>query len=312
MRMVMFKGAESGSPQSAEWHAWRAQGLGGSDAGVVAVYAGLLENPPKWFKSPARLWEIKCGLRADDFTGNYATERGQQGEPIARALYEQRTGILVSPVFGEMDEWPVARSSYDGIALDANPIIEIKCPGEAAHAMARNNEVPPYYKPQIAHQALVAWGHPDRWEPDRELHYVSCIPEKKDTAIVRIRAKRMREFALRLFDAEQAFWNLVQNRIPPAGLGWRSLAEAWLAAKAQVEAAEAALETALNAMKAYAEKQGMERVEGDGVVLAMERRKGAIDYKKAFEQYASGYTQDDLEKLRRKDSKIWSVRRLAS
>lgn len=137
MRIVTFAGSgDSGSPDCPEWHTWRSQGLGGSDAGVIAAAENIIADPPKWFKSANQLWELKTGKKEDDFKGNWATRRGQAGEAIIRELYEKKTGLYVSPIFGEMDSWPVLRSSFDGVTLDAGVITEIKCPGEAVYSMA--------------------------------------------------------------------------------------------------------------------------------------------------------------------------------
>ena len=205
MKIVEFAGADTGSPDSSEWHAWRAGGIGGSDAGAIAVEAGLLVDPPKWFKTPHQLWELKAGIKEDSFKGNWATERGRKGEEVIRRLYEKETGIFLSPMFGEMDDTPCVRASFDGISFDFAVIGEIKCPSAAVHAMAKNGEVVPYYKPQIVHQALTAWGDPSEWTNDLESHFISGVPEERDIATVRIRARRMQEYAKRLYEAELSF-----------------------------------------------------------------------------------------------------------
>ena len=41
MKQVYFSN-ESGSPQTAEWHAWRARGIGASEAAIVAGHYGLI------------------------------------------------------------------------------------------------------------------------------------------------------------------------------------------------------------------------------------------------------------------------------
>lgn len=308
MRIVTFGETQTGSPDSPEWHAWRAMGIGGSDAGVIAVHAGLIPEGAKWFKSAHQLWEIKSGQKEDGFKGNWATERGRQGEDPIRRIYEDQTGCLVAPMFGEMEAWRVCRSSFDGVTFDGSVITEIKCPGKDVHAMAKDNKIVPYYRPQVAHQGLTAWGHPDYWNPDHEIHFVSGIPEKKDVAIVRVEARRVREFAKRLFDAEQDFWrHVVEGRIL-AGEDFIPLAQAWADAKRALEDAKELEEKAKAAMVQYAEARNERRLEYDGVSLAREERRGAVDYKKVLESKLEAVNDSELDEFRRAGSVSWTPR----
>lgn len=62
MKVVNFT-AESGSPDSPEWHAWRAGGIGGSDAAIIAFNGGLLKahEAAPWQRDYAGLLRIKRG-----------------------------------------------------------------------------------------------------------------------------------------------------------------------------------------------------------------------------------------------------------
>lgn len=310
MKIVRFKGAETGSPDSAEWHAWRAQGIGGSDALSVAVEAGLATDPPSWAKSAHALWELKTGQKEDTFKGNWATKRGQAGEAIIRKLYENQTGIPVTPMFGEMDGFDFIRSSFDGLAFDFSTIVEIKCPSEAVHNMALNNEVVGYYKPQLLHQALTAWGVPETWHPDHESHFVTGIPEKKEIAIVRIPARAMREKACRLFEAEQAFWKKVQDFQPPAGDGWIDMAELWKAAHAAIEQAKAEKAVIEGMMIDYITHRNMLQAEGGGVRMRKESRKGSVDYAKVLKAHGIELEDEKADAFRKASSESWVARQL--
>ena len=321
MRIVQFAGAESGSPDSPEWHAWRAQGIGGSDAAVIASGAGLNPDPPSWQKSANQLFKLKTGQAQDDFKGNWATERGRAGEPIVRAAYEEATGVLISPMFGEMDEHPATRCSFDGLSMDFSVITEIKCMGQANHALALAGEIVPYYKPQLAHQGLVAWGDPGKWNPDGEIHFVSGVPEllvrpdrdlKAALAVVPRKARTVVEFAKRLYEAEVTFWQKVTQGIQEggkaslAGDGWDDLARLWHKAVADAKIAAEDRQTIEGLMLSLVQNRRLPMAEGAGVRFQESSRKGSVDYAKFCQE--RGITDAELEAYRKPDTFSWGAR----
>lgn len=324
MKIVLFEGVESGSPDSVAWHAWRAQGLGGSDAAVIAAQAGIMTGErPSWQKSAEQLFGLKTGRAEDGFKGNWATERGRQGEPIVRAAYEKATGILVSPMFGEMDGAPFIRSSFDGLTLDFGVITEIKCMGAKNHKATKEGKIVPYYKPQLAHQALTAWGQPEGWEVDREVHFVSGVPElltgespdpEAGLAIARVRAKSVREYAARLFDAETAFWAKVQAGLkagdlaPLAGGAWLDLARVWKDAVAAAKAAAKDKADIEAVMQSYLASNNLTVGEGGGVRFAQVTRQGAVDYDRLLADKLPGITSEELAAYRKPESSGWQAR----
>ena len=72
-----------------EWHRWRRQGIGASDAPVI-----MGETP---FKTPRTLWSIKTGRMREDPAGP-AARRGRELEWFARRAYERQTGIQMEPL----------------------------------------------------------------------------------------------------------------------------------------------------------------------------------------------------------------------
>ena len=54
-----------------EWHRWRRQGIGASDAPVI-----MGETP---FKTPRTLWSIKTGCTQEDRGGSGSTARSRTG-----------------------------------------------------------------------------------------------------------------------------------------------------------------------------------------------------------------------------------------
>ena len=72
-----------------EWHHWRQQGLGASDAPVIMGEAA--------FKTPRMLWSIKTGRMQEEAPG-LAARRGRELERRARRAYEQEVGIQMEPL----------------------------------------------------------------------------------------------------------------------------------------------------------------------------------------------------------------------
>ena len=85
-----------------QWHRWRMQGIGASDAPVI-----MGETP---FKTPRTLWSIKPGRMQEEQAGPAAL-RGRELEAFARRAYERQTGIqmeslcLVHEEFEWMRRW---------------------------------------------------------------------------------------------------------------------------------------------------------------------------------------------------------------
>lgn len=273
MRTVFFEGAASGSPNSPEWHAWRAAGIGGSDAGAIAAAHGLAERA-SWMPSLHRLWLQKTGQSAPA-AANAAMARGSQGEEPARRAFEQLTGIPVSPIFGEMDDHPIVRASLDGLSFSGDVLCEIKCPSEKVHALAKAGEVVGYYQPQLAHQAMVAWGHPEGWG-DQVVMFYSFVPETGDGALVEVPAKSLAPLAERLLQAELEFWRYVEDRVPPAGDAFAQAAQEWLRLVTEAEELEARVKEARN--RVIELMGGQKKVEGSGVIAYEAETKGRVDY----------------------------------
>lgn len=292
----------SGSPDTPEWHAWRAGGIGGSDAPAIAADAGLIEKA-SWMPSLSKLWEMKTGQRPGP-TLNAAMKRGRDGEEAARIAYEELTGIPVAPIFGEMDAHPEIRASLDGISFDGDVLVEIKCPSRKVHDLAVGGEIVGYYTPQLAHQAMVTWGHPQSWT-DQRINFYSFIPETGEGALVDLPAKSLASLAEAMLPKELAFWQSVLTRREPAGdrfadaaQRWKDLMDEMDGLKVEVEAAREALINLLG---------DRQREEGNGVIVTRATRKGTVDYAKLITEI--GIAEDVVERFRGSASESIQVRR---
>ena len=247
-----------------EWHRWRRQGLGASDAPII-----MGEAP---FKSPRMLWSIKTGRMHEEAPGPSA-RRGRELERLARRVYEREVGVQMEPLCLVHDELEWMRASLDGLSFDGSTVLEIKCPTNMRdQSAAREGSVPPHYYAQLQHELEVSRAE--------ELHYWSFDGSKG--SLVRVRPDR--EYLKRLLDAEAAFWSLVRENVwPEAGdeldLGadpkWRQLASGYRAAKLRFETATAE-ERKLRAM--LENLATARRTFGCGVELLRSSRKGAVDY----------------------------------
>lgn len=178
-----------------DWLKWRSEGLGSSDAPAI-----MGVSP---FKTAYQLWEEKTGLVVRD-ESNYATRRGHELEPKARARYELLYGCEMPVAFLEHHEFPFIRCSLDGYNEGIKRFIEIKCPGKDDIELARQGKVPEKYYPQIQHQFLVT---------DAEsCHYVTYDGYE---SLIIVEVKPNREYILELAKNLINFWELVQTKTPP-------------------------------------------------------------------------------------------------
>ncbi len=248
-----------------EWHRWRMQGIGASDAPVI-----MAESP---FKTPRTLWSIKTGRMQEDPAGP-AAQRGRELERFACCAYERKTGIQMEPLCLVHQEFEWMRASLDGLSFDGSTLLEIKCPLSLRdRASAQEGRIPSHYHAQLQHQLEVSGAE--------QAHYWSF--HGTDGILIEIRPDR--EYAKRLVEAEAAFWQLVkENRWPElaneeldlsADPTWRQAGLRYREVKLQLESAaseehqlRATLERMATARRTY----------GCGVEVLKSSRKGAIDY----------------------------------
>lgn len=184
---------------SKDWYAWRGKGLGASDAPVV-----MGDSP---WTTVFELWGQKTGLLPEKEASPFAIaamRRGNELEPVARAWYIAKTGIVVEPVAAEHEQLQFLRASFDGYSREHQLVVEIKCPGKADHAKAVKGIVPDKYMPQIQQQLFIAG-------PDAVCDYVSF--DGKEGVIIRVKPDPGYQSVL--IAKMQEFWNLVESRTPP-------------------------------------------------------------------------------------------------
>ena len=248
-----------------EWHRWRMQGIGASDAPVIMGETA--------FKTPRTLWSIKTG-RVQERSAGPAARRGRELERFARRAYERQTGIQVEPLCLVHERLDWMRASLDGLSFDGSTLVEIKCPLSLLdRASAEQGRIPPHYHAQLQHQLEVSGAE--------EAHYWSF--DGRAGCLVKIRPDR--DYMQRLVEAEAAFWQLVkENRWPElaneeqdlsADPNWRHAALRYREARLRLE--DAASEE--HRLRATLERMAIaRRTYGCGVEVLKSSRKGAVDY----------------------------------
>jgi putative phage-type endonuclease len=248
-----------------EWHRWRMQGIGASDAPVI-----MGETP---LKTARKLWSIKTGLMHEEPPGP-AARRGHQLERFARRAYERQTGIQMEPLCLVHQEMEWMRASLDGLSFDGSTLLEIKCPLSLRdRASAQEGRIPSQYHAQLQHQLEVSGA--------QQAHYWSFHGAEG----ILIEISPDREYAKRLVEAEAAFWQLVKENRWPEVTGeeldlsmhpqWRDTALRYREVRLRLESAafeEHRLRATLNRMATA------RRTYGCGVEVLKSSRRGAVDY----------------------------------
>jgi len=135
--------------RSDEWHKWRRNGIGASEA---ACLMGEAYNN----KTPYQLWEEKCGFTEANVFFSHAMEHGVKAEPIALARANSHIGANCRPVCVEDELTPYLRASLDGWDPDDSILLEIKCPiSDTILDNARKGHLPTMWVIQLQWQMMI-------------------------------------------------------------------------------------------------------------------------------------------------------------
>lgn len=158
------------------------------------------------WKTSYQLWLEKMS-DTTDFIISPAMQRGIDLEPEARRIFCQMTGLIISPTCIFHPEYNYMMASLDGADDEISPrnIVEIKCPGERDHLIAKSGEIPEKYFPQLQHQIETC---------RLDMSYYFSFYNEKDVAIVKV--YRNDPYIKRLLKKEEEFYDCMQNFTPPA------------------------------------------------------------------------------------------------
>lgn len=252
-----------GSP---EWLAYRLQKFNASES------AALLGVSP--WQSPYQLWLSKTGKASN--RPNAAMLRGTELEPAARAAYEDQTGLVMQPLVLEAGRYS---ASLDGMTLDGDLVLEIKCPVRGTRSDlwqdVASGTVPEHYAVQVQHQLMVSGARTAHlWVFDGSRGLLHEI-HRDEGCMARIQA------------AWEAFAVHLDNDTPPAlteadtvqrlDAEWSEAAKGFAEAKALADQAAERLEAARQALLALVKHP---KECGAGVTVSRYWKQGNVDYKR--------------------------------
>lgn len=178
------------------WHAFRASGIGGSDANVI-----LGGEPDRVH----HLWQVKAGkAQPDDLSRVLPVQMGTFTEPFNIRWFEQECRKDVTRNGDQMrsneHHWMIC--TLDGVVYDNG----VPAVFEAKHVSAfyKDEDVLKKYQPQLQHNMVVT-GY------DRA--YLSVFFGNHRWSLMCVEADPI--YQALLIDVERQFWDSVQRDVPP-------------------------------------------------------------------------------------------------
>lgn len=255
-----------GSP---EWLAYR---LAKRNTSESAAVLGL--SP---WTTPYQLWLQKTGRSTQAVS--FVMQRGTDLEPAARLAYEKQIGLVMQPLVLEAGAYS---ASLDGMTLEGDLILEIKCPMRGSRSDLWQDVsagvVPEQYLVQVHHQLMVSGAaQAHLWVFDSHRGVLHAV-ERDDGWMQRIR------------DGWDSFQPFLDGDTPPplsdadtvvrSDAAWAQAAGSYARAKKVAEGAAEALEQARQGLVALAQHP---REHGAGFSVTRYWKTGNVDYKRVKE-----------------------------
>lgn len=258
---------------------------------VTATDANSIMGANPW-KTRMQLYHEKLS-DAPSMPPNARMQRGTDLEPIARDLFNLKTGWNMKPAVLVKD-WAMA--SLDGRDL-LGCILEVKCPGEKDHNEALLGKVPSHYYPQLQHQMYVAGVC--------MAYYFSF--DGIDGVVVNV--KRDDDYIEKMLIEEKKFYDCMMNKIPPEpsesdyvernDLLWEQYASKWKSVTSSLKELEKEQE---ELRKQLIFLSGELNTKGAGLSLCQVQRAGNVDYSKIPQLKGI-----DLDQYRKASSNSWRI-----
>lgn len=283
--------------RTAEWHKAR---KGRITASMVGAILGM---SPYMSRNDAMRVMVRTREGAEqEFTGNIATEWGNNNEDGARIEFEMETGLTVDQVgFIPLEDW--AGISPDALIGDSAGV-EIKCPFGLRKADApvpfKTLAEQPHYEAQVQFSLYVTgrekW-HFFQWAPNGTV--LETIYPDLDWQARHIPA--LKQFYAEFLE-EPADDHLAPKRVEIDSVEAHQMIAEWDELAEQIERASERKKDLLEKMVRLG---GGKNALIAGRKLTLTRRDGAISYAKALKKYAP---DADLEPFRGKSSEFWGLK----
>jgi putative phage-type endonuclease len=279
--------------------------LGASDAPIimgVSPWSTLYE-----------LWQDKLniGLKRED---NVYMQRGRDMEPVALEAYTLETGNIAEAKQVFHPDVYFMMANLDGLTEDGLHAVEIKCPGEKDHKIAKEGRIPPKYYPQLQHQLVIL----NAISGVTEMDYFSY--RDGDTALIKVTYDPF--YCDALIEKEFQFWELVENLTPPklapkeqktkvfkvdSNLKALDIETEIIRLKPLLEEKKNDFDNVKKMIEDYKEElkeiSNGDTYAGNGIQLMKSLTKGRIDYSSIDELKGV-----DLEKYRSEPSEKWTLK----
>jgi putative phage-type endonuclease len=229
------------------------------------------------WQTPYGLWLVRTGRMTVPVTA--PMQHGTQMEPAARAAYEEQTGSVMQPLVLTEGDYS---ASLDGITLEGDLIVEIKCPykgqASALWQAVSVGEVPEHYGIQVQHQMMVSGAaQAHLWVFDGSTGLLVEI-QRDEVTMAAIRA------------AWDGFQTYLDTDTPPpltdrdtverSDPAWTLAAGLYVEAKRKAEEAAESLDRARERLVSLASHASES---GRGVTVTRFFKQGAVEYKKVPE-----------------------------
>lgn len=271
-----------GSP---EWHALRKTKITATDASIIM-------GASHW-KTRIQLYHEKLS-NDPPMLPNARMQRGIDLEPIARGLFNLKTGYDTHPVVAVKG---FTMASFDGMDSQMGCVVEIKCPGEKDHSVALQGKIPEHYYPQVQHQIYVS---------GVQIAYYFSF-DGKDGVIVEV--PRDDDYIEKMLEEEKKFYECLMNKTPPEPAEgdyierndqlWERCASNYRDICEKIKELEKEEE---ELRKQLIFLSGESNTKGGGISLCQVQRKGNVDYSKIPELKGI-----DLDQYRKGSINSWRI-----
>lgn len=236
-----------------EWMQNRQKGLGGSDAGAIL---GL--NP---YKSAYTLWAEKSGLIDGQVPDNEAMRIGRDLEDYVAKRFTEATGKKVrrSGFSFQNPDHPFMIGNVDRLIVGEKAGLECKTASALNRTDFEGGDIQPSYYAQCYHYMAITGL--DRW-------YIAILVMGKGFFWHCIERDETEIEAL--IEAEEEFWQMIQDGKPPA-LDWSD------STKKTIEELYPDVDPDAKEDLSFMENQLIERTELDSQIKELEKRKKTIE-----------------------------------